>query len=152
MSSRNVGFFRYWTFSNLPLFLLAIPMLWLLVVSSVTVLRDHFQQLLHKRPVPQIDVTCGFSGASAVTYNLPELAIPQLLLAIAAATSFHVQIINRVASGYPLWYITIATWLLDEQAARDKKSVGRQGQWAVRGMVMYAMIQGMLFANFLPPA
>ncbi|KAF2130383.1 glycosyltransferase family 76 protein [Dothidotthia symphoricarpi CBS 119687] len=147
----DVGLFRYWTLSNLPLFLLAVPMLWLLVASSVTALRDCFRQPLHGHSVPQTTVTRDPDGTSS-TYNLPELALPQLVLAVAAATSFHVQVINRIASGYPIWYVTVATWLLNEQSAHDEKKTRRQGQWAVRGMIMYAMIQGMLFANFLPPA
>lgn len=73
------------------------------------------------------------------------------MLALAAATSFHVQIVNRIASGYPLWYLTVAAWLENRQPG-IQTVISDRGQWAVRAMVMYSMIQGMLFANFLPPA
>ena len=130
--------------SNLPLFLLALPMLWLLIYSSVTVLRIGYAQPLHGRPVPHARNTIQSKHAPSVTYDLPELALPQLVLAFAAATSFHVQIVNRIASGYPIWYLVVAAWLAEDRSSR--------GQWAIRAMIMYSMIQGMLYANFLPPA
>lgn len=141
---RNVGLFRYWTVSNIPLFLLALPMLWLLVYSSITVLRIGYAQPLHGRPVPHACDTIKPKDAPSVLCCLPELALPQLALALAAATSFHVQIINRIASGYPIWYLTVTAWLANDLSSR--------GQWAIRAMIMYSMVQGILFANFLPPA
>lgn len=141
---RNVGLFRYWTVSNIPLFLLALPMLWLLVYSSITVLRIGYAQPLHGRPVPHACDTIKPKDATSVLCCLPELALPQLALALAAATSFHVQIINRIASGYPIWYLTVTAWLTNDLSSR--------GQWAIRAMIMYSMVQGILFANFLPPA
>ena len=32
------------------------------------------------------------------------LALPQVTLAVLALTSYHVQIINRLSSGYVVWY------------------------------------------------
>lgn len=127
-------------------------MLWLLVYSSVTVLRTSYAQPLHGRPVPHTIHTIDSKRALPVTCNLPELALPQLLLACAAATSFHVQIVNRIASGYPIWYLTVATWLVDRQPGRQAEKRADFGQLAIRAMVMYSMIQGTLFSNFLPPA
>lgn len=149
---RNVGLFRYWTLSNLPLFLLAIPMLSLLVYSSVTTLWIGHAPPVHGHAVPHTGDTPDSKHKPLVTCDLPELALPQLVLALAAATSFHVQIINRVASGYPIWYLTVAAWLVDERAGHQGNARTGFGQWAVRAMIMYSMIQGMLFANFLPPA
>jgi phosphatidylinositol glycan class V len=145
---RNVGLFRYWTLSNLPLFMLALPMLWMLLGSSGTTLHNAYRQSLHGRSVPHTSESNGSNDVPAAACDLPELALPQLVLTIAAASSFHVQIINRIASGYPMWYMTIATWLMDQGTTRDSNL----GQWAVRGMIMYSLIQGTLFANFLPPA
>jgi phosphatidylinositol glycan class V len=151
--ARNVGLFRYWALPNIPLFVMAAPMLWVMITSSLTVLRGHLQPLLHGRPVPQNSATAEPADNSAVTHNFPELALPQLVLAIAAITSFHVQIVNRLASGYPTWYMIIATWLVDGQTMPDTGiKLRRRSQWVVRGMVTYALAQGMLFANFLPPA
>lgn len=80
----------------------------------------------------------------------PELAIPQLVLAIAAITNFHVQIVNRIASGYPTWYAMVAVWLVSGSLQGTKHD--RRSCWVIRGMIMYGLVQGMLFANFLPPA
>lgn len=75
---------------------------------------------------------------------IQRMALAQVVLAVLAVTSYHVQIITRISSGYPVWYWWLATQLVS----------GREG--LARGilifMVMYAMIQGALFASFLPPA
>ena len=102
--------------------------------------------------------SCSIIGEAAMF----RLALPQLLLAVLAFTYFHVQIINRISSGYPLWYIWVASYLVDrspedpeaskriETSARN--SPRSQGQVIVRGMVIYAIVQAGLFSNFLPPA
>ncbi|KPI37825.1 GPI mannosyltransferase 2 [Cyphellophora attinorum] len=116
----NVGLFRYWTISNIPLFLLAAPTLALLIGSGI----DGAVRAVYFRKSP----------------DAYYLAIPQLILAVLALTTYHVQIITRIASGYPWWYI----WL----AAERPRSV----KTAVRWMALYALIQGGLYASFLPPA
>ena len=119
---------------------------------------------------------------------LPRLALPQVVLAVMAATSFHVQIINRISSGYPIWYIILAIAIQSgrrsnathvesrakksaDSASSGDKSIQREAdassiggtwhfgllqgrilKWIVRGMVMYAIVQGGLYASFLPPA
>ncbi|KAH7135829.1 GPI mannosyltransferase 2 [Dendryphion nanum] len=135
----NVGFLRYWTLSNVPLFLLAAPMIWILIKSSVTVLQGHFQ-------------SPGLKPSAPPDLSFSHLALPQLALAIAATTSFHVQVINRLSSGYPMWYLVIAKWMLDHASSQGQRNSNKMPQWIVRSMVMYAIIQGLLFANFLPPA
>jgi phosphatidylinositol glycan class V len=126
-------------------------MLWLMLASSVIV-RTCFQPPFHGRLVPQVGATSMPRIITPVTHHAPELALPQLVLAIAAATSFHVQIVNRIASGYPVWYSMIATRLVGDQTESGSQDHKRRSQWIVRGMIVYAMAQGMLFANFLPPA
>jgi phosphatidylinositol glycan class V len=74
---------------------------------------------------------------------LRRLALPQIVLAVLAFTSFHVQVVNRLSSGYVLWYLYIARSVLQGD---------RYAVWAVRLMIMYAMVQASLFAAFLPPA
>ena len=133
---RNTGFLRYWTVSNLPLFLLAAPMLWLLFKSGTTVL------------LGQSGIPPKREGSADADYTrLPQLALPQLMLAATALTSFHVQIVNRLCSGYPMWYIVLADWLSQGDMAKN-----RNGQFAVRGMILYAIIQTILYTDFLPPA
>lgn len=129
-------------------------MLWLLLMTSITVLQD----CLH-RSTPETQVrTSGPAGPKRTETtehgfcDYPQLAIPQLVLAVAATTNFHVQIINRLSSGYPLWYMVVARWVTNRGATPRGEKDGAYSQWAVRGMVMYAIVQGMLFAGFLPPA
>ena len=74
---------------------------------------------------------------------LRNLAISQLLLTLFTLTTAHVQIITRISSAYPVWL-----WYL---AAELRKGVSSAGQ-AVIFIVMYGIIQGGLFASFLPPA
>lgn len=81
---------------------------------------------------------------------LTRLAIPQGILAVMAFTSYHVQIINRISSGYPLWYWYLVTSAVEYETSALKKS--RILVMAVYGMVAYALIQGVLFGSFLPPA
>jgi phosphatidylinositol glycan class V len=136
-----VGFLRYWNISNLPLFLLAAPMLWILFHSSATA----FSGLVGLRP--KRESTAGFE------YKIfPQLALPQLFLAAMAITSYHVQIINRISSGYPIWYIVIANWLTDGRMSRKQRGIEALCSGAVRWMIVYAIVHAILFAEFLPPA
>lgn len=73
------------------------------------------------------------------------LAAGQTLLAVLAITHYHVQVITRLSSGYPVWYWWVAGCL------GDKKRQG-WGAGIAMFMVIYAGIQGGLFASFLPPA
>lgn len=84
--------------------------------------------------------------------DLPQLALPQLALSIAAVTSFHVQVITRLSSGYPMWYLVVANWTLRQSSGSSTAKNDKRPQWVVRGIVLYAIVQGLLFANFLPPA
>lgn len=136
----NVGFLNYWTLSNLPLFALAAPMLVLLAVTALDALRN-----LRTEP------------SGYFTSTMARFALPQLILAILATTSFHVQIINRISSGYPGWYIMLAIALHGsggEGVAPSKVMRILQGklEWIVRAAVVYAVVQGGLYASFMPPA
>ncbi|KAK4237236.1 glycosyltransferase [Achaetomium macrosporum] len=128
----NNGFLRYWTVSNLPLFLLATPMLVVLVKSGV-------EQLTARR----LPVADNPAESGCLLPLIQSAAAAQVLLAVLALTTYHVQIITRISSGYPLWYFWLARCL-----SRGEKT----GSHIVMFMVMYASIQGVLFASFLPPA
>lgn len=83
---------------------------------------------------------------------IQRLAVPQMVLAILALTTYHVQIITRISSGYPVWYWWLTSMILER---REFGLLGKQ--WNVaegisKWMVLYALIQGGLFASFLPPA
>ncbi|KAL1880585.1 hypothetical protein VTK73DRAFT_5390 [Phialemonium thermophilum] len=129
----NVGFLRYWTLSNAPLFALASPMLYVLIKSGA--------EQINSSVVGRTDGKLS-SGASAL---LQSAAAAQILLALLALATYHVQIITRVSSGYPLWYV----WLAHRLADREKNDGARV---TVAFMVMYASIQGALYTSFLPPA
>ncbi|KAL2020396.1 hypothetical protein VTK56DRAFT_8439 [Thermocarpiscus australiensis] len=129
----NIGFLRYWTISNLPLFLLATPMLTVLAMSGV-------ELLMPDERLPYADKPAQSARSSSLVRSA---AAAQLLLAVLAVTTYHVQIVTRISSGYPVWY-----WWLARSLIRGDK-------WATRiimFMVIYASIQGALFASFLPPA
>lgn len=137
---RNVGLFRYWTLSNLPLFLLGAPMFGILILSSIWALTFDPNSIQASRPA-------GFKAEGKLHGNsqvLRNLAVTQLLLVLLTATTAHVQIITRISSAYPVWLWYVAA------ASRNKNSL--LGRNFVKFMVIYALIQAGLFASFLPPA
>lgn len=146
-SARNVGFLRYWTVSNLPLFCLAIPMLTILTLSSLWALSG--KSSTHG-PEGQDMRKEDSERRSRQQDCLSRLAIPQLLLAVLAVAVYHVQIITRISSGYPLWYWYLASCIFRYPTAGGKGM--EQPNLIVRVMVLYGLIQGGLFASFLPPA
>lgn len=75
-----------------------------------------------------------------------KLAVPQLLLAVLAISSYHVQIITRLSSGCVVWY-----WWVADMVCQGNNNE-RLGRWIVGWMVVYAVVQGVLFVGFLPPA
>ncbi|KAL8752303.1 MAG: hypothetical protein Q9199_005839 [Rusavskia elegans] len=150
----NVGLFRYWTLSNAPLFLLATPMLLILIASALKFLPPS------ERPSSAIDKTKPLpinefrerGWLSPVGVDVARrLAVPQLILALLALTNYHVQIVTRISSGYPLW----CWWLASRIVARDCIELAGceiSVKVVVMWMVIYACLQAGLFAAFLPPA
>ncbi|GAP86846.1 putative GPI mannosyltransferase 2 [Rosellinia necatrix] len=132
----NVGFLRYWTPGNIPLFLLASPMLYFLAKSGAKFL---FEPLISNEGAKSAAAP---EGAGRL---LRSMALAQVILTALAITTYHIQIITRISSGYPLWY-----WWLAAQLSQDETS--GMGKNIVVFMIMYASIQGALFASFLPPA
>jgi phosphatidylinositol glycan class V len=84
------------------------------------------------------------SAQGPVIQVIRNLAMSQLMLVMLTSTTAHVQIITRISSAYPvwLWYLAISC------RERNTLRVGR----VVKFMVVYSVIQGGLFASFLPPA
>lgn len=145
---RNVGFLKYWTVSNLPLFCLAAPMLALLCQSALSALQKPLAEQIYLSFAPEASSQKTSLRQSCLT----RLAIPQGLLAITALTSYHVQIINRISSGYPVWYWYLASLALDNTKFSQPTTGGRLFSAATQGMAMYGLIQAVLFGSFLPPA
>jgi phosphatidylinositol glycan class V len=155
MFYRNVGFLKYWTLSNVPLFLLASPMLAILVTSSLWTLnmgaRDGAMGSMLL-----IDTEThgkGLGGVPVTNRLLRSLAVPQFVLAVLALTNYHVQIITRISSGYCIWYFWLSALLIE--ATNNSVSLGSKrysSTAVVKYLVMYAFVQGGLYSSFLPPA
>ncbi|CAK7262597.1 ER membrane glycoprotein subunit of the GPI transamidase complex-like protein [Sporothrix epigloea] len=140
----------YWTLSNLPLFVLATPMLLVMGKSSMdvwTAVATSGRGSAKKSvgPTPAEDEENDIVLDPRLATLVQCMAAIQMLLAVMAFTSYHVQIVYRLSSAYPVWYWWIAQGLMG--GPRSKLSGG-----LVVFMVMYASIQGVLFASFLPPA
>ena len=160
---RAVGFLKYWTVSNLPLFLLAAPMLYLLLCSGIEAWSWSSSKGAYKSGIRNGRHLSQQAGAStsrslSLVTVLTEaklaacLGIPQVILAILALSTYHVQIINRLSSGYPVWYWWLASIMVNDRAVISESKKQRSTSAAVRGIIMYAIIQAALFAAFLPPA
>jgi phosphatidylinositol glycan class V len=159
-----VGFLRYWTVSNIPLFMLATPMLYLLTRSAWIAMTGQCNAPSGDVVVTKRKTKNSVDGEAKVQLHrdalLIRLALPQLALAAMALTSFHVQIVTRLSSGYPLWYLVLASEVLSTSSVksgletRSFWSFDRQrlSQWTVRYMAIYGLVQATLFASFLPPA
>ncbi|KAI5789086.1 GPI mannosyltransferase 2 [Geopyxis carbonaria] len=142
----NVGFLRYWKVSNVPLFLLAFPTLVVLLQSGIWGIRMSGKSYT----TPSSTINSFVNCAAAL-----RMALPQILLATMAIFTYHVQIVTRLSSGYVLIYWWIGSIFLQERLD-DETNTHTPGTiksvWIVRWMVMYSLIQGVLFAGFLPPA
>ena len=147
---RNVGFLRYWTVSNIPLFLLAAPMLLIMAVSSVWAFRQSNLSAAQpkKRSKTPAATAALVSGEASM---LPLFAAPQALVVIVTLTTSHVQIVSRLSSAYPVWYWWLANMMVDGTTSGGHETMARP-KMVVRWMVIYAIIQGGLYASFLPPA
>jgi len=149
----NVGFLRYWTISNLPLFLLASPMIMVMATSgawalnvaptqNTGLLTDHTTS-----PAIQLGSQKDNKEVPANSPLLRSMAISQLMMTMLTLTSAHVQIITRISSGYPVWL-----WYLAWHTASFRGKSLVVVDHLVSFMVIYAVVQGGLFASFLPPA
>ncbi|KAH8668139.1 GPI mannosyltransferase 2 [Tricladium varicosporioides] len=132
----NVGLFRYWTPSNIPLFLLATPMLVVMGASGIWALRHQSGK-------------SGDTSQQAISPILRNLAVLQSVLTLLTLTTAHVQIISRISSAYPVWIWYIASGLPGRNAHGGRSSPS--GKF-IRFMIIYAIIQAGLYASFLPPA
>ncbi|KAL2075837.1 hypothetical protein VTL71DRAFT_780 [Oculimacula yallundae] len=135
----NCGFLRYWTAGNIPLFLLGAPMFAVLTKSGLWALK--LNPTFRQGQSGTVQVIRQARSAHQVLRNL---AVSQLLLVTVTLFTAHVQIITRISSAFPVWM-----WYAS-QAAQDGKSVLVGG--FVKFMVVYALVQGALYASFLPPA
>ncbi|KAK6526391.1 ER membrane glycoprotein subunit of the GPI transamidase complex-like protein [Orbilia ellipsospora] len=144
----GVGFLKYWTPGNIPLFLLAAPMLGILIKTSfdiVTILTPEPHRPLYALRLYRTNRNLLF-----------RLAVPQLVLAILAITNYHVQIITRLSSGLPIWYLVMAAALAERSSEQSKDVVSEKSpNWSrmmLRFFLGYQVVQAVLYGGFLPPA
>jgi phosphatidylinositol glycan class V len=137
--------------SNIPLFLLASPMLCILLISAVHPFRSQTEMQVSAKSRAAAAGENDDNVSKVDAALLHRMALPQLLLSVLAITSFHVQIVNRISSGYPLWYLFVASHFLSSSKA-SPGVVGKIVSAVPQASMMYAMIQGALFSAFLPPA
>ena len=159
---RGVGFLKYWTLSNLPLFLLATPMLCILSLSAWAAgtqtsesykTRNDSTETFRWSQWNKGQVRKAFFALGIHDQGIARrLALPQIILTISALFLYHVQVITRLASGYPIWYLWLASMILDDPKIRIFGKERSLAKIIVRWMVCYAIFQGCLFASFLPPA
>ena len=126
-------------------------MLYILLRSGIWALQGHLtsETSVNKGDQENIEVSPPLRIDRTIAGHF---AIPQIALAALALTSYHVQIITRLSSGYPVWYWWVASLTLENQKISLK---GREWGTAMvisRWMIIYAIVQGGLFASFLPPA
>ena len=79
-----------------------------------------------------------------------RMAVPQLILSFLVLITAHVQIINRLSSGYPLWHMFLALTISKDE--EDSPHLPKKRLSMSQIAIMYALIQCALYANFLPPA
>lgn len=175
-STRNNGFLRYWTLPNAPLFLIAFPVLCLMLVTAFIAIFD--PEILLQPPEKPRNVQAGSTVADRLdTTNdvhrfvdcMRAFSVLQALLSLLALTNFHIQITNRISSGYPVWYMILAILLTssghqstNETPASSLHSISARlvsglrkrsaQQWIFSSMLLYALVQGGLYASFMPPA
>lgn len=123
----------------MPLFVLAAPMFAVMILSGLWGLNSGPAEMLSQEQdgVKQSPVENRVPTKALVR----NMAVSQLLLTLLTLTGAHVQIISRISSSYPVWI-----WYVGHLATSSKV------EYLSRFMVIYAMVQGGLFASFLPPA
>ncbi|KAF9635536.1 GPI mannosyltransferase 2-like protein [Lasiodiplodia theobromae] len=129
--------------------IIAAPTLWIMACSALRVIR----RFSVRSGTAELLSTEQVSLRTETPHLLVAFGIPQLALAMLAATNFHVQIVNRISSGYPIWYLGIASGM---DYVSDPLKIAFASKHTcksiVRLMMIYAIVQGALFASFLPPA
>lgn len=125
----------------MPLFLIAAPLLLTLTWSGSLPFRSSKRE-------GSTEVQTQLQSTNSI---LRRLAIPQIVTAFLALTTFHVQIVNRISSGYILWYLHLASYVLKDQAGGVTKN-SKLRKAGISAMIIYACIQAALYSAFLPPA
>ncbi|ORY51918.1 mannosyltransferase [Rhizoclosmatium globosum] len=139
----NNGFLKYWTFGQIPNFILAAPML---LTSSFGILSyfryDSYRFLtLGLMPSKRIELESGFHSSSALSH-----AFLCFFLTIYCATCMHIQVITRFFTSLPFVY-----WYLAYCIIHPSKNENC-GKTVLSWFLGYGAIGVVLFSLFYPPA
>lgn len=169
-TDRDVGFLRYWQPQHIPLFIIAIPLLFAMFWST------YWVYTLYQNPpttviqsedtVPLVQTPATLertSGDMAKAFPVPAIdmrllvrfTVPQTLIALTCLFMVHVQIITRLSSSYPLWYWWMAVQIIEYSNGDGPAAFGwrRWMPWFMtRWIILYGVIQAGLYALMLPPA
>ncbi|KAF9529293.1 glycosyltransferase family 76 protein [Crepidotus variabilis] len=133
----NVGFLRYWTVSQVPNFVIAVPPMALIFAYA-----GH-----HLRSVSKIFLAEGLRQTPSVKFQNALFITPHALHALLFSSillfASHTQIVLRLAASMPFTYWA-AAWLYIEYPRLG-------GVW-VTWSLMWGLISTILWATFLPPA
>lgn len=131
----NVGFLRYWAVQQTPNFLLAAPVITLLLHYSTQSVHSFAIRLFNE---PQSRNLSPFESPSLVPHGIHAFVFTLILLFAS-----HTQIILRFASSLPFTYWSAARLLVEHP---------RLGKWWVGWSVVWGAVSLVLWSAFLPPA
>ncbi|KNE99023.1 hypothetical protein PSTG_07675 [Puccinia striiformis f. sp. tritici PST-78] len=145
----NNGFLKYWTWNQLPLFILSFP---IYLISFQGIISYYYYSSSTK------------TTTRRTTYlDNPEIRIHvliQLFITLILLFNSHVQIILRQASTMPIIWWTLAdqiqhTWDSQQQSSSDKDKNRNKitcSHWWFTYIVIWFPISLLLWAGFYPPA
>ncbi|KAK2467794.1 hypothetical protein APHAL10511_000089 [Amanita phalloides] len=132
----NVGFLRYWSFSQVPNFVIASPLFLLIANFAIAYIRYHLAG-----PKP-FTATCHMSKPFYQVSLFPYV-VHSVVLSLMLLLSAHSQIILRLAPSVPIVY-----WAAAHLVAKWP-TIGRQ--W-VTWSAVWGIVSITLWSAFLPPA
>ncbi|KAF8626865.1 hypothetical protein AX15_004683 [Amanita polypyramis BW_CC] len=133
----NVGFLRYWSFSQLPNFIIAAPLFFIMANYTIAYLRYHF--LVTSKGHTTIDRALEpFYDVSLLPYLFHSATLFLMLFLNA-----HTQIVLRLAPSVPVTYWSAAR-LITGWHVWGRRWVGWSAVWGTISII--------LWASFLPPA
>ncbi|KAG8987925.1 ER membrane glycoprotein subunit of the GPI transamidase complex-like protein [Tulasnella sp. JGI-2019a] len=174
----NVGFFRYWEMSQVPNFILAAPVLVLVMSTSISEImgfgrsvqeyqrrtgswRSAIQQSMTPNKTEK-PTSAELTRILGRTWSTLPHAMHAMVLSSILLFASHVQIALRLSSSIPYMYWAAAQLLMDDEREEGVHDAGERlaptklrRKWG-RIWVFYAVIWGVissvLWATFLPPA
>ncbi|KAF9047295.1 GPI mannosyltransferase 2 [Panaeolus papilionaceus] len=136
----NVGFLRYWTPSQLPNILLALPTLSLIIAYSSYILLQPSKLSTYKHGS---HISLGFLHLSTAVNSQTPHAIYSLFTCFILLFASHTQITLRVAASMPVLYWAAADLLIRHPTL---------GKLWITWSFLWGAISVVLWLAFLPPA